>query len=159
MNQYTVHIDMACVPDRLMMIKMASVLDNDRCSAMWDYFRAAPTFGGESVMERQRGGLALIGWDHLKAFRDDDTKKGDKTVRSVRSRRAWSRSWGKFFQSDDTKKSDTIMLQGVRCRRPDQITMISLRIVGLGDAPMQPLNSTDTKKHIVVVIAGALEML
>ncbi|KAF8590647.1 hypothetical protein K439DRAFT_1611788 [Ramaria rubella] len=103
-------------------------------------------------------GLALIGWDHLKAFCGDDTKKGDKTViRKIRE--SLVSITGQAFQSDDAKKSDTIVLQGVRCRCPDRITAISLRIVGLGDAPMQPFNSTDTEKHIVVVIAGALKML
>ncbi|KAF8582603.1 hypothetical protein K439DRAFT_1618130 [Ramaria rubella] len=110
------------------------------------------------ITDMNRTGLALISWDHLKAFCGDDGKKGNKTV----IHKIWEclvSITGQAFQSDDAKKSDTIVLQGVRCRHPDRITAISLRIVGLGDAPMQPFNSTDAKKHIVVVIAGALEML
>ncbi|KAF8582189.1 hypothetical protein K439DRAFT_1618494 [Ramaria rubella] len=163
---------MARVPDHLMMIQMVNVLDNDRYAMnrpkLRNYGRdeqkpqlsipkdcgAAPTFGGASLMERQHGGLALIGWDHLKAFCGNDAKKGDKTM-IHKIREPLVLITGQAFQSDDAKKSDTIVLQGVRCRHPDRITEISLRIVGLGDA----FNSTDTKKHIVVVIAGALEML
>ncbi|KAF8573163.1 hypothetical protein K439DRAFT_1625261 [Ramaria rubella] len=155
MNRYTVHIDMACVPDRLMMIQMYAMnrlklrnYGRDEQKPQLSIPKdcgAAPTFGGASLMERQRGGLALIGWDHLKAFCGDDAKKGDKTM-IHKIREPLVLITGQAFQSDDAKKSNTIVLQGVRCRRPDRITAIILRIVGLGDAPMQPFNSTDTKK-------------
>ncbi|KAF8573403.1 hypothetical protein K439DRAFT_1625106 [Ramaria rubella] len=149
MNRYTVHINMACVPDRLMMIKMYAM----NRQKLRNYGRDE-----QKPICKNQTGLALIGWDHLKAFSGDDTKKGDKTV-IHKIQEGLVSITGKAFQNDDAKKSDTIVLQGVRCRHPDQITTISLRIVGLGDAPMQPFNSTDTEKHIVVVIAGALEML
>ncbi|KAF8588817.1 hypothetical protein K439DRAFT_1613314 [Ramaria rubella] len=146
MNRYTVHIDMACVPDHLMMIKMYAMN------------RLKPRNYGRDErkpIRKNQTGLALIGWDHLKAFRGDDAKKGNKTV----IQEGLVSIMGQAFQSNDAKKSDTIVLQGVRCRRPDRITTISLRIVGPGDTPMQPFNSTDTEKHIVVVIVGALKML
>ncbi|KAF8588738.1 hypothetical protein K439DRAFT_1613243 [Ramaria rubella] len=71
MNRYTVHIDMACVPDCLMMIQMYAVN------------RPKPRNYGRDEgkpIHKNRMGLALIGWDHPKAFSGDDTKKGNKTV-------------------------------------------------------------------------------
>ncbi|KAF8573046.1 hypothetical protein K439DRAFT_1625338 [Ramaria rubella] len=103
---------MACVPDCLMMIKMASVLDNDR------YAMNRPKLRNYARDERKpirknRTGLALIGWDHLKAFCGDDTKKGDKTV----IQEGLVSITGQAFQSDDAKKSDTIVLEDSWARR------------------------------------------